>query len=90
MAPESKKLLIAEMKALHGRPSGRPSGRPPARKQHVMFHETDDVSNDEGFLDVEHFEVYDDDSPRSLIAAMHEMLENVTKGPKQSGQKRSN
>lgn len=52
-----------------------------------MFHESDEVSDDEIFQDVAQFEVPDDDSSNSLIANMHEMLVNITKGTKQSGKK---
>lgn len=83
MAPQSKKLLFDDIKGDRERPSGRPS----ERKQRVMFTNSKDVSDDDVFEDVAQYEVFDDDSPNSLLAKVHDLLVNVTKGKNQNVKK---
>ena len=83
MAPQSKKLLFDDIKGDRERPSGRPS----ERKQRVMFTDSEDVSDDDVFEDVAQYEVFDDDSPNSLLAKVHDLLVNVTKGKNQNVKK---
>ena len=87
MSSESKKLIV-NVKNTASR--GRLSRQCPTRQQRVLFHETDDVSDDDGFEDAEQFEEYDDDSPGSIIAKMHDIgtiLVNAARGKGASSKK---